>query len=222
MKAVAFILLILTPFLFSCSRQPQSKEQVLRDTMLPLAQEFVRRNGLPYDGGFGTNSIKKYSVDFNVKWHGFISDMTMTNGYFFMFWGDRTNSEVWFFNDGTKTSYNLARASKAQIEAVKALSLRNKLNDKSALELAKHFFKLQGHKEEDFHPPEFGPYTWGEKGEPDYIQYPFYMARWYRKDANVKDREKGIILPNITIKVSGITSNLVDYQKNIMAVGRDF
>jgi hypothetical protein len=190
--------------------------------MLPLAQEFVRRNGLPHDGGFGTNSIKKYSVDFNVKWHGFISDMTMTNGYVFLFWGDRTNSEVWFFNDGTKTSYNLARASKAQIEAVKALSLRNKLNDKSALELAKHFFKLQGHKEEDFHPPEFGPYTWGEKGEPDYIQYPFYMARWYRKDANVKDREKGIILPNITIKVSGITSNLVDYQKNIMAVGRDF
>ena len=222
MKAVGFTALILTAFLFSCSRQPESEEQVLKETMLPLAQEFVRRNGLPYDGGFGTNSIKKYSVDFYDKKPGFNSNMALTNGYYFMFWGDGTNSEIMFFSAGTKTTYNLARASKAQIEAVKALSLRNKLNDKSALELAKHFFKLQGHKEEDFHPPEFGPNTWGEKGDPDYIQYPFYMAQWYRKDANVKDREKGIILPNITIKVSGITSNLVDYQKIIMAVGRDF
>jgi hypothetical protein len=48
------------------------------------------------------------------------------------------------------------------------------------------------------------------------------MAQWYRKDANVKDREKDIILPNITITVSGITSNMADYAKCIMVVGGDF
>jgi hypothetical protein len=140
-----------------------------------------------------------------------------------MIWGDGTNSEIMFFHDGTKTFYNLARASKAEIQAVKALSLRNRLNDKSALELAKHFFKLQGHKEEDFHPPEFGPYTWGQKGAPDYIQYPFYMTEWYRKDVNLDDRNKGIVtLPCISIIVSGITSNMINYSKCFMPIGRDF
>jgi hypothetical protein len=35
-------------------------------------------------------------------------------------------------------------------------------------------------------------------------------------------QKKGMILPNITITVSGISSNMVDYAKCIMVVGRDF
>jgi hypothetical protein len=215
-------MLVIAVLLIGCSKSVPSKEQFLGKTMIPLAREFIQRNGLPYNSSFDTNCIKKYSVDFHAEKPGFTSHMTLTNGYFFMFWDDGTNSEIYYFSAGIRTSFNLARASKAEIQAVKALSLRNKLNDESALELAKHFFKLQGHKEADFHPAEFGPYTWGQKGDPDYIQYPFYIAQWYRKDANVKDRDKGILLPNITVTVSGISSNIVEYAKSFMPIGRDF
>jgi hypothetical protein len=231
MKHAISILIISSIFLVACSRPAHSqeqklglsKDQVLQKIMIPLARQFIRTNGLPYDIGFGTNSIKRYNVDLYEKKPGGDFSLTLTNGCFFLYFWDGTNSEIRFYSDGTKTFYNLARASKEKIQAVKELSLRNKLNDATALELARHYFKLQGHKEEDFLLPEFGPYSWGEKGDPDYIQYPIYRAHWYRKDVKLKDRNEGVVtLPDVTITVSGITSNMVNYSKCFMPIGRDF
>ena len=98
MKVVASNLLVLIVLLCGCSRPVYSKEQVLRGTMIPLAQKFIRLNGLPFNADFGTNCIEKYGVDFYDKKPGCSADMKLTNGYFFMFFWDGTNSEIYFFN----------------------------------------------------------------------------------------------------------------------------
>jgi len=46
---------------------------------------------------------------------------------------------------GNPSYYALDFAPKEKLDAVKALILKNKLNETNALELAKKFFKLQGH-----------------------------------------------------------------------------
>lgn len=224
MKILGFVLAF--TLIVGCSRQPVrqplTKEHVLGEIMIPLAREFIERNKLPYGTNFSTNSVTRYRVNFLEDKPGCTSSMTLTNGcYFGIFW-EGTNSEVRNYHDKTRTGYNLGHATKAEFEAVKALGLRNKLNDETALKLAKEYFKLLGHREQDFHPVQFGPETWGEKGEADFIQFPFYQATWYRKDANLDDRARGELLPNIMIEVSGISSNMVSYSKCFMPVGRDF
>jgi hypothetical protein len=97
------------------------------------------------------------------------------------------------------------------------------LNDQTALALAKKYFRLQGHKEENFHPVEFRQLSWAMKGDPDYVPLPFYEAVWYRKDVKETERDEGIArLPHVRIEVSGVTSNLVSYSKLHMPIGADF
>jgi hypothetical protein len=222
MKFFSFIMII-GILCSGCTKHIQSKERFLNETLIPLAQGFLQRNKLPSDANIRAKDIDTYSVEFFKKKPGCTASLSLTNGYYFSYIWDGSNAEVSLFHDKTKTTFNLANASPQEIKAVKALSLRNKINDISALELARHYFKLQGHREEDFLPVEFGPYTWGQINEPDYIQYPFYLAQWYRKDVNLKDRENGeVILPNVAIEISGISSNMVGYSKCFMPIGRDF
>jgi hypothetical protein len=191
--------------------------------MIPLAQEFIRRNNLPDDSHFGTNDIRHYRVNFHQDRPGCSATLQLDNGYNFMFSSDGQNAEVWGFSDGSKTDYDLAGAPQDEIVAVKALSLRNKLNDQSALALAENFFKLQGHRDDDFHPVFFHQLCWGKKGDPDYVPFPFYLAQWYRKDVNLADAEKGIVtLPSVMIEISGIDRRLIIYTKVNMPIGRDF
>jgi hypothetical protein len=204
----------------------ERQDLFLRREMIPLAKQFIHRNGLPSaPSDLRTNDLKRCEIEFPGHWHGIAGDMILTNGYEFNFLSDGTNTDICGFSSGIKTTYNLENAPNAKIEAVRALNAKNRLNNNSALSLAKYFFKLQGHKEDDFHPPIFGQYRWGEPNEADYVPFPFYMAQWYRKDVRMEEREEGRTdLPMVMIEVSGITSNLVSYQKYYLpfGIGRDF
>jgi hypothetical protein len=149
--------------------------------------------------------------------------MRLTDDYLFSFHTETNRTEIWeFIQLRVKTYYELDNVSKEKIEAVKALNLKNKLNNKSALELAKKYFKLLGHKGQDFHPPEFRQSYWVGKNDV-WGNLPYYEAVWYRKDSNMADVHSGIAtIPQVTMTVSGIDSSLISYSKGFMPVGSDF
>jgi hypothetical protein len=133
-----------------------------------------------------------------------------------------TNAEIYAFNTPTRTTYYPGTLTGGELEAVKALNLRNKLTKKKALEIAKWHFKAMGLKEKDFHPPEFWQ-VGGDPGVSDYFPVPFYEATWYRKDVNVEaDSATGKLMPQIHITVSGVTTNIIGYSKAYMPVGHDY
>ncbi|HEY5297742.1 MAG TPA: hypothetical protein VIK59_07440 [Verrucomicrobiae bacterium] len=201
----------------------EKTEIFFQEKMIPLAQEFVKRNGLqPID--FGTNNIKKCQIQFFTDGRpGCTATLALKNGYWFYFNSDGQNAEVWDFNDYTKTYYALEGAPKEKIDAVKALNLRNKLSKTSALEVAEKFFKLQGHKEKNFHPAELHQSYWSGGGDNRGGELPYYEITWYRKDVKKTDRDAGIAtLPIVIIEVSGIDSHLISYTKGFMPIGKDF
>jgi hypothetical protein len=204
----------------------EREKNYLEGRMVPFAREFIRRNALPYDTNFGVDKIVRYRVEFltNRPAPFIMSNMRIEKRYAFSFTEDNSVLGVsWFKDVSVETYYDLSDAPKAKIEAVLALNLRNKLNDQPALALAKKYFRLQGHKEENFHPVEFRQMSWATKGGRDYVPLPFYEAVWYRKDVKPRERDEGIArLPHVRIEVSGMTSNLVSYSKLHMPVGADF
>ena len=222
MKAaiIALISLILFPAL---GLGGEKEELFFKEKMIPLAQEFIKRNDLP-TADFGTNNIKKWQVQFFTDGRqGCTANLKLKTGYFFDFYSNEPYTEISFFHDeNTKTYYVLDSAPIEKIEAVRTLILKNKLNEKTALELAKKFFKLQGHKEEDFHPPEFLQSYWVGKDDL-WGKLPYYEVKWYRKDVQMTDVHAGIAtLPYVRIEVSGIDSHVISYSKGFMPVGSDF
>ena len=221
----ALITFLITLFFAPLPARDMEKEQAfLHKKMIPLAEEFVKRNELP-STSFRTNDMKYRVVFFTAGRKGCIADLSLKNGYAFGFHSEGTNSEVWSFSSGEKRYYNLVGAPTEKIEAVKSLLSQNKLNDKTALNLARKFFLLQGHKEENFHPPEIRQSAWvGAEGETDTKGFlPYYEVEWYRKDVKPQDRLKGVVgFPYIKIEISGINSNLISYDKGFMPIGRDF
>jgi hypothetical protein len=216
----ALIGLLLFPLL---ARGGEKEEVYLREKMIPLAQEFIKKVGLPCDFQIGTNQVMKYDVDYFRSRPGCLADMRLTNNYAFHFYTEKGKTEVRDFRQILiKTYYALDDAPKEKIEAVKALNLKNKLNDKTALKLAKKYFKLLGHKEEDFRPPECRQCYWIGKNDV-WGNLPYYDVIWYRKDVNMADVRSGVAtIPQVTMTVSGIDSNLVSYSKLFMPVGSDF
>jgi hypothetical protein len=210
-------------FLFPALGMGGEKETYLQEKMIPLAQKFTKQVELPYNSQFGTNAVIKSKVDFFNDRPGCLAEMRLTNGYFFSFHTEKDQTELWSFQQiSVKTYYELDDAPKEKIEAVKALNLKNKLNDKTALELAKKFFKLLGHKEEDFLAPEFRQSYWVGKNDV-WGNLPYYEVVWYRKDVKITDMHAGIAtLPAVRINVSGIDSSLLYYSKSFMPVGKDF
>jgi len=211
----------LFPFTFGEKRE----EDFFWKKMLPSAQEFVERNKLPA-ADFGTNNIGKYRIEFFQDGRaGCTANLKLKSGLIFTFLSDGTNVEVSAFSDGrTKTYYELDSAPKEEMDAVKALNLRNKLNDAIALELAKSFFVLLGHKEENFHPAELHQSYW--VGQNDvWGNLPYYEVTWYRTDVTKEKRESGDskeLLKSVTIEVSGIDSHLISYSKGLLPIGSDF
>ncbi len=204
----------------------EREQAYLERQMLPLAREFLHRNSLSGDTNFGVEKVARHRVEFltNRPAPFAISNMRIGKQYSFRFFDDNGVLEVRSFTDvSVETYYDLSEAQKEEVEAVRALNSRNKLNDEMGIALVRKFFRLQGHKEENFHPVEFRQMSWANKGEPDYVPLPFYEAQWYRKDVKKADREQGLArLPCVRIEVSGITSNLVSYTKAFMPVGSDF
>jgi hypothetical protein len=200
----------------------EKEEAYLKEKMIPLAQEFIKRVGLPNNFLLGTNQILKYKVDYFDDRPGCLAVMRLTNDYIFSFHTEKNQTEIWTFREIIKTYYELDDAPKEKIEAVKALNLKNKLNDKTALELAKKYFKLLGHKEENFHPPIIHQSYW--VGENDvWGNLPYYEVEWDRKDVDLADKEKGgSTLPVVNIYISGIDSSLLYYSKRYLPIGSDF
>ena len=199
------------------------KEQAyLTQTMIPLAQEFLQRvgqtNGLP----MGTNQVKNYKVDYFNDRPGCTASMRMTNNWFLSFYTETNKTEVWTFHRNIKTYYSLAGAPQAKIDAVKALNLQNKLNKESAIVLAKKYFKLLGHKDENFHSQEISQCYWsGEESG----RLPYFEITWYRKDVTLKeleDNDSNAKLKTVIIEVSGIDSSLISYSKGLLPIGSDF
>ena len=111
--------------------------------------------------------------------------------------------------------------------------LQNKLNKASAAELAKKYFRLLGHKEENFHPFDFYPpeVTQGywvsapESPPANERRLPYYEITWYRKDVTrqgLDDHDSNAMLKIVTITVSGIDLSLISYEKDQLPIGSDF
>ena len=195
----------------------------LKEKMIPLAQEFLQRVGMTNDLPLKTNQVLRYKVDyFSDGRSGCMADMRLTNMFSFSLITERSRTEVWAFHQHVKTYYALEDAPKEKIAAVKALNLRNKLNETNALELGKKYFKLQGHEEKNFHSPTIHQCYWVGKGDV-WGALPYYEIEWYRKDVNLADRDKGIqTLPEVSMTVSGVDSSLIYYLKSNLPIGSDF
>jgi hypothetical protein len=213
------ILILTVWFLFPVLMMAGEKEEAyLKETMIPLARDFLQRTGQTNNLPLGTNQIKNYKLDYFDDRPGCLADLRLTNGTRFSFHTETNQTEVWAFNRPVKTYYALESAPKEKIEAVKALNLQNKLNKESALVLAKKYFKLAGRKEENFHPPKLVQCYWsGEQGG----RLPYYEITWDRKDVDLsEDGSSGS--KSVIIEVSGIDSSLISYMKGGMPVGSDF
>jgi hypothetical protein len=204
----------------------EREQAYLEGKMIPLARQFLHRNGLPYGTNFGREKVVRFKVDFltNRPLPFVMSSMGVENKYAFYFTDDNGLMEIRSFKDSSvETHYDLTSAPKEKRAAVRALNLRNKLNDKTALELATKYFFMQGHKQENFHPVEFRQKTWILEGAPGFHPLPFYEAAWFRKDVQQADRDAGLVRqPQVQIEVSGMTTNLISYSKLFMPVGSDF
>jgi len=208
----------------------EKEDTYLKEKMIPLAQEFLQRIGQTNNFPLGTNQVKSYKVGYFNDRPGCTAEMRLTNGCAFGFYTEKEKTEIDWFQRPIKTYYNLVNAPKAKIDAVKALSLQNKLNKDSAAILATKYFKLLGHKEENFHsldfyPPEVLQCYWSG-GEDDYGgRLPYYEITWYLKDVTAKeldDNDSRAKLKTVVIEVSGIDSSLISYSKGLLPIGSDF
>ncbi len=221
----SFILGLIALVLFSaCQSEEEKKQAVLDQMMIPMVREFIVRNEIPFDSNFKTNQISKWKFEFHKKRKGGQGYVRLQNRHAFRFFLERDKGEIWNYKDvSVRTYYDLFFAPQEKIDAVKALNLRNKLNEKTAVELATKYFKLQGHKPEDFHPPECLQRIWGGTNLSENHNLPYFGVQWYRKDVNLTDVEEGYTRPSVLIEVSGITTNLISYSKSgNMPVGSDF
>lgn len=206
----------------------------LKETMIPLAREFLLRIGLTNNLPFTTNQVQKYRMNYFYYCPGCQADMRLTNGLVFSFLTKTNKSEVWSFkNTNVKTYLELNNPPKEKIKALQALNLRNKLNKKSAEILATKYFKMLGHKEENFHPLGFadshvsqGYWVSTPEMPPDNERLlPYYAVTWYRKDVKLEETKDGSTnFREVTIEVSGIDLGLISYSKLgiEMPIGSDF
>ncbi len=200
----------------------EKEETYLKDKMIPLAQEFLQRIGQTNDLPSATNQVQKYRVDYFKDRPGCTADMILTNGYDFSFYTETNKTEIWSFQRPIKTYYGFGEDTpKAKIDAVKALSLQNKLNKESALTPATKYFKRLGHREENFHSPEISQCYWTGK---ESGRLPYFEITWYRKDVDVANLAKNgnTDYKAVIVEVSGIDSSLISYHKYFMPIGSDF
>lgn len=229
------IVLILAALLFFpvLATGGEKEETYLKQTMIPLAQAFFQQIGQTNNLPLGTNQVKNYRLNYFRDRPGCTANLRLTNGYVFSFYTETNKTEVCSFHCNVKTYFELENPPKEKIEALKALNLQNKLNKKSAATLAVKYFKMLGHKEENFHsldfyPPEISQGYWVSSPESppaNERRLPYYEIIWYRKDITKKeldDNDSRAKLTTVTIEVSGIDSSLISYSKGMLPIGSDF
>ena len=193
----------------------------LKQKVIPLAQEFLWQIGETNCVPKATNQVRNFKVDYFDDRSGCMAVMRLTNDCIFRLHTEKEKTELWGFQRLIKTSYSLESAPKEKIQAIKSLNLNNKLNTNTALVLARKYFKLLRHNEDNFHPPNIIQSSWS--GEDGGGKLPYFEVSWYRKDVDLADREKGIAsLPEVEITVSGIDSSLLYYSRLYLPMGSDF
>lgn len=204
----------------------EKEEAYLKEKMIPLTQEFLRRVGQRNSLPLQTNQIKNYKLDYFDDRIGCMADLRLTNGSRFSFYTETNKTELSVFRRNIKTYYGFGpETPKEKIEAAKRLNLQNKLNKDRALVLAKKYFKLIGHKEKNFHSPEFHQCYWSGGEDNHGGKLPYYEITWYRNDvtkAQLDDHDSSAMLKTVIIEVSGIDSSLVSYPKGMLPIGSDF
>ncbi|MFM2082253.1 MAG: hypothetical protein RL380_944 [Verrucomicrobiota bacterium] len=221
MKAIVFTLFVLN-FFPALAMGGEKEAAYLHEKMMPLTQDFFRRidltNGLPLT----TNSVQKYKVDYFDDRPGCMADLSLTNNRTISFLTEQEQTCVWAFRQHIRTYYALDDAPKEKLEAVKALNLKNKLNNQTALELARTYFKQLGHQENNFNPPAFHQSYWVGKGDV-WGNLPYYEAIWYRKDVtNRATSGLSHSFPQVLVTVSGVDKSLIYYARFNLPINRDF
>jgi hypothetical protein len=192
-----------------------NKNEYLESNVLPLVRQFIKRNGIPFPVDFSTNEIAHWRVTFGDYPAATLASVNLKNHFIFGFTQRAGEKEINYFQDIQPSIPRVMTTSDPK-EMRFLASRPNRLTAKTALDLAKKYFLLQGHKPENFHAPKFKQMGWGEKSDPDYIALPFYEAEWLRID--VKEAEPGSLYPKIHIIVSGLTANLACYDKLFMFI----
>lgn len=203
-------------------------DSYLLHTMIPLAQDFCAKAGMANFTEISTNQIKRYSREDFYERPGCIAKLTLTNKFVFWSRTEKTNSEIWVFQQNQQKTYtSLNDAPVEKIKAVQALLKQNKLSEKKAMLLARKYFVALGHDEKNFRPPEIQQGYW-VSGNMKYPsgRLPAYTVTWYRKDVTDADLkpETGEVYrqPSVDIEVSGIDSSLISYHKDFLPLGSDF
>lgn len=200
----------------------------LLHTMLPLAQQFCAKVGMNQFTNISTNQIKRYNhYGYFSDRPGCITQLTLTNKFSFWFHTEKDKSEVEDFQQNQqKTYYSLNDAPVEKIKAVQALLKQNKLNEKKALALARTYFKLLGHDEKNFYPPQIQQGRWiSSNPKYDWGRISAYTVEWFRNDVTKAQLAPGsgeAMLPEVIVEVSGIDSSLISYHKYFMPIGSDF
>ena len=126
----------------------------------------------------------------------------------FLFVGNHKTNGITIYSDKTSPWKPSLMDPKNEGKMREMSARTNLLNDKTALELATKYFRLQGHDEKNFHPVKFEHEIWARDVPSRRILLPFYHAEWVRLDTPKEDYSH-----MVTITVSGIESNLVHYSK---------
>lgn len=205
---------------------PVLAEDAERGQIIQTVREFARRNRVPLDPNFSPNEINSFRINYITNNPEFSATgrIMVSNRFAFFFAVHDTNVEVSYFKL-VNPSMSALIENRPLSELASVAAKTNLLTEETAFRLAKEYFKLQGHKDENFHAPFFKQITFGNKEHDPkhYFAFPFYEAEWVRKDAkNVPSDLQQVMLPNVVIRVSGITSNLEYYSKVSLPVGKDF
>ncbi len=188
----------------------QREDAYFEEKCLPVVRDFIRRNRLAYDADFPTNKISHHLVDFTPDSRRYSSRMMLEKHYAFLFLGSAQANAIIFFHDKLSAwSFGLLEPENEQ--TMRGLAARtNLLNRSTALEMARRYFRLQGHSEKNFRAVKFEQVVWAESVPSKRIVLPFYEAEWLRLDA---DPSNDSIPPSVRITISGLESNMVHYSK---------
>lgn len=202
-RAICFALVLAFPL-----SAGEREDNYMKHMCLPLVREFIERNHISYDPHFPTNQISHHQVEYHRESGIYLSRLMLEKKHAFLFVGNQKTNGITIYSDKT-SAWKPSLMDPKNEEKMRVVSSRtNHLNDQTALALARHYFRLQGHDEKNFHPVKFEQEIWARDVASRRIVLPFYHAEWVRMDTPKEDYSR-----MVTITVSGTESNLVHYSK---------
>lgn len=203
---------------FFASGKAGERDDTYFNTMcLPLVRDFIKRNNLPYASEFPTNKVSNRRVQYVPESGMYSSRMMLEKRYAFLFLGNSITNGITMFSD-KRSAWSFGLMNPENETRMRELSkLTNLLDNASALELARQYFRLQGHNETNFHSVKMEQAIWARDVPSRRIVLPFYTAEWVRSDFPIDDYAHGV-----SIVISGVESNMVHYSKRGLPIDFGF